>query len=131
MKRMHMHVGVSDMEQSIAFYSALFGAQPTVSEGDYAKWMLDDPRLNFAISVGHCEKTGVEHVGIQVDTADELAAMRDRLQAAEAVTTIEEGDTHCCYARSEKTWAVDPQDVIWETFHSMAQARTYGTRPDF
>lgn len=129
MKRMHIHVGVDDIPTSIAFYSALFGAGPTVSEDDYAKWMLEDPRLNFAISTGHCEATGVEHVGIQVDTPDELLQMRNRLQNADAVATIEEGETHCCYAKSEKTWAIDPQNVVWETFHSMEQATTYGKRP--
>lgn len=131
MKRMHMHVGVENLDQSIAFYSALFGAAPSVSEPDYAKWMLEDPRLNFAISAGHCNSVGVEHVGIQVESEEELAELRERLQRADTVATWDEGETHCCYANSEKTWTRDPQNVIWETFYSMAGAKTYGTRPSF
>jgi len=130
MKRVHMHIGVENLEQSIAFYSALFDATPTVSEGDYAKWMLDDPRLNFAISQGHCKKSGIEHVGIQVESEDELQELRTRMQRADAITSWDEHKTHCCYANSEKTWTSDPQNIVWETFYSMAQAKTYGERPD-
>ena len=91
--------------------------------------MLDDPALNFAVSTGHSAASGIEHVGIQVDSEAELATVRERLQHAEQIGTFEEQGTHCCYANSNKTWATDPQNVIWETFHSMEQVETYGTRP--
>lgn len=131
MKRMHIHVGVDDLNQSIAFYTALFGDEPEVTEHDYAKWMLEDPKLNFAISTGHTSASGIEHVGIQVESESELQNVRARLQQAEELSTFEESNTTCCYANSNKTWTVDPQNVIWETFHSMEQVKTYGTRPTF
>lgn len=127
MKRLHVHVGVTDLAESIAFYSALFGSPPTLVRDDYAKWMLDDPRVNFAISHGHATP-GIEHLGIQAETPDELAEVTGRLNAA-ARPVLAEGETTCCYARSEKSWTSDPQGVVWEAFHTMEQARTYGSSP--
>ncbi|OSZ72724.1 glyoxalase/bleomycin resistance/dioxygenase family protein [Sphingomonas sp. IBVSS1] len=127
MKRLHVHVGVTDLAESISFYSALFGTGPTLVRDDYAKWMLDDPRVNFAISHGHATP-GIEHLGIQAETPDELAEVTGRLNAA-ARPVLAEGETTCCYARSEKSWTSDPQGVVWEAFHTMEQARTYGSSP--
>jgi catechol 2,3-dioxygenase-like lactoylglutathione lyase family enzyme len=124
MKRLHVHVGVKDIEQSIRFYSTLFAAEPTVTKPDYAKWMLDDPRVNFAISL-RPENAGVRHLGIQVEDGDELADVYERLKAADA-PVFEEGATTCCYARSEKSWISDPQGVAWETFLTHGAATTYG-----
>ena len=125
MKRLHVHVGVTDLAQSIAFYTNLFGTEPTLVRDDYAKWMLDDPRVNFAISHGHAAP-GIEHLGIQAETTEELAEVTARLNSASA-PVLAEGETTCCYARSEKSWTADPQGVVWEAFHTMAEARTYGT----
>lgn len=117
MKRFHVHLHVSDLDQSIAFYSKLFAAQPARIEQDYAKWMLEDPRVNFAISTrGH--KPGLDHLGFQVDGADELAELKGRAQAAD-MALLDEGATTCCYARSEKHWVTDPQGVAWEHFHTL------------
>lgn len=127
MKRLHVHVGVTDLAQSIAFYTNLFGSEPTLVRDDYAKWMLDDPRVNFAISHGHAA-TGIEHLGIQAETPEELAEVTARLNKADA-PLLAEGETTCCYARSEKSWTADPQGVVWEAFHTMAEARTYGSSP--
>ena len=127
MKRLHVHVGVTDLAHSIAFYTNLFGSEPTLVRDDYAKWMLDDPRVNFAISHGHAA-TGIEHRGIQAETPEELAEVTARLNKADA-PLLAEGETTCCYARSEKSWTADPQGVVWEAFHTMAEARTYGTSP--
>jgi catechol 2,3-dioxygenase-like lactoylglutathione lyase family enzyme len=124
MKRLHVHVGVKDLEQSIAFYSTLFAIAPTVRKADYAKWMLEDPRVNFAISY-RPESAGVRHLGIQVENADELAEVYSRLNAADA-PVLEEGNTTCCYAKSEKSWIDDPQGVTWETFLTFGEATTYG-----
>lgn len=129
MKRLHVHVGVDDLAESIRFYSALFAAEPTVAKADYAKWMLDDPRVNFAISTGQIEARGIEHLGIQVESEDELAEVRARLKAADR-PLLEEGATVCCYARSEKNWIADPQGVVWETFHTTGEAVNYGTSPE-
>ena len=117
MKRFHVHVGVADLDASIRFYSTLFGAAPAVAKVDYAKWMLDDPRINFAISQ-RGSRHGVNHLGIQVDSDGELAAMREQLATADAGMTVEEG-ANCCYAKSDKVWTTDPQGVAWETFHSL------------
>ena len=117
MKRFHVHVGVADLGHSIHFYSTLFGTAPSVTKDDYAKWMLDDPRINFAISQ-RGTRHGVNHLGIQVDSDDELAVMRQQLATADAGMTIEEG-ANCCYAKSDKVWTTDPQGVAWETFHSL------------
>ena len=129
MKRLHVHVSVEDLDQSIRFYSTLFAARPTVTKTDYAKWMLDDPRVNFAISTGAHATTGIEHLGIQVESADELAEVYDRLKAADR-PLLDEGVTTCCYAKSEKSWIADPQGVVWETFHTTGEAVNYGQGPE-
>lgn len=128
MKRFHVHVGVDDIAQSIGFYSTLFGAEPTVIKSDYAKWMLDDPRVNFAISSGNAHK-GVEHLGIQVESEGELQEVYGRLKAADR-PVLEEGATTCCYARSEKSWIADPQGVVWEAFLTNGEATVYGDSPE-
>jgi catechol 2,3-dioxygenase-like lactoylglutathione lyase family enzyme len=125
MKRLHLHVSVPDLAQSIQFYETLFGAAPSVVKDDYAKWMLDDPRVNFAISA-HDRPAGVDHVGIQVDSAGELAELSGRLKAAGA-QTFDEAATTCCYAKSDKSWVADPSGVRWETFYTFGEATTYGT----
>ena len=125
MKRMHIHVAVSDLDQSIGFYSNLFKVEPSVVESDYAKWMLDDPRVNFAISARGIAP-GVDHLGIQVDSALELDAIHDRLEAAGESMLSQEATT-CCYARSDKHWVTDPQGLAWETFHTLGSSPTYGT----
>ena len=127
MKRMHVHVGVDDLTRSMRFYSALFGAVPTVVKPDYAKWMLDDPRLNFAISAGHATR-GIEHLGIQVEDHAELAEVYGRLKTADR-PLLDEGATTCCYAKSTKSWIADPQGVVWETFLTQGEATAYGSDP--
>ena len=129
MKRFHVHVGVADLEASIAFYSGLFGAAPSVTRPDYAKWMLEDPRINFAISQRCGAAKGIEHVGLQVESADELAEVQGRLRAA-GRPVLEEGATTCCYAESEKSWIADPDGVVWEAFHTTGEVTDYGTSPD-
>lgn len=124
MKRMHVHVGVRDLDASIAFYNALFAAEPVVRKQDYAKWMLDDPRLNFAISQEHAA-LGIEHLGIEAESTEELREVYARLEAAER-PVFEEGRTTCCYARSEKSWIADPDGVNWETFFTSGEATIYG-----
>lgn len=124
MKRLHVHVGVADLDRSIGFYSTLFGTQPTVMKQDYAKWMLEDPRVNFAISSGNAQK-GIEHLGIQVEEPAELADVYARLKAADR-PVLEEGCTTCCYAKSEKSWIADPDGVVWETFHTTGESTVYG-----
>jgi hypothetical protein len=124
MKRLHVHVGVDDLGASIRFYSTLFAAEPTVVETDYAKWMLEDPRVNFAISQ-RGGATGIRHLGIQVEDAAELAEVYGRLAAAER-PVIEEKATTCCYARSDKQWIADPQGVAWETFLTHGRSTVYG-----
>lgn len=128
MKRLHVHVGVSDLDQSIGFYSTLFGAEPTVTKADYAKWMLDDPRVNFAISAGQHAAKGIEHLGIQVENTDELGEVYGRLKAADR-PVLEEGATTCCYAKSEKSWIADPDGVVWEAFFTNGEATVYGDSP--
>ena len=123
MKRFHVHLNVAELEPSIRFYSRLFGSEPAVRQPDYAKWMLDDPRLNFAISaMGRA--AGIDHLGLQVDSAEELAALGRNLDAAGGAVSTEDGTT-CCYARSDKAWTVDPQGTRWETFHTFGSATTY------
>jgi hypothetical protein len=117
MKRFHVHAHVQDLAASIRFYSQLFGAEPTRVEADYAKWMLDDPRINFAIST-RGGAPGVDHLGIQTDTAEELAELKARAAAAD-MALADEGETTCCYARSEKHWVIDPQGIAWEHFHTL------------
>jgi hypothetical protein len=139
MKRFHVHVSVDDLAQSIRFYSTLFAAEPTVLKGDYAKWMLDDPRVNFAISTAGGNHTGrleirgdvagrhagISHLGIQAEDEGELAEVHERLTRAER-PVIEEKGTICCYARSDKQWVADPQGVAWETFLTHEQTTTFG-----
>ena len=125
MKRFHVHVNVTDLEASIGFYSTLFGGAPSVRKPDYAKWMLDDPRVNFAISQRN-RAAGVDHLGLQAEEANELEEIGQRLAAADAVTLAEKGTT-CCYAHSDKFWAEDPQGVRWEAFHTQGEATTYST----
>ncbi len=130
MKRLHVHVGVNDLEQSVRFYSTLFAADPAVLKDDYAKWMLEDPRVNFAISRRN-EQKGIEHLGIQAESTDELTQVYGRLKAADR-PILEEGRTTCCYAKSEKSWVKDPDGVMWETFYSDGAATNYGDshKPD-
>ena len=123
MKRFHVHVNVTDLDASIAFYSCLFDATPTVVKDDYAKWMLDDPRINFAIS-RRDRAAGVDHLGLQVDNSAELTGIGQRLAAAAAIKLAETGAT-CCYAHSDKVWSEDPQGLRWETFHTHGAATTY------
>lgn len=129
MKRFHMHVGVTDIDASVAFYSGLFGAEPAVVKPDYAKWMLEDPRINFALSMREGATKGIEHVGLQVEDKAELAEVYGRLQAADR-PVLEEGETTCCYARSEKSWIADPDGLVWEAFLTEGDNTTYGGNPD-
>ena len=124
MKRLHVHVRVDDLDRSIAFYSALFGAEPDVAKPDYAKWMRDDPRVNFAISTTQ-GTVGIDHLGIQVDDDAELHDVAGRLTAADQAIVAQK-QASCCYAVSDKAWATDPQGVVWETFHSMDHIPVYG-----
>lgn len=117
MKRLHVHVAVDDLAASIRFYSAMFAAAPTVAKTDYAKWMLDDPRVNFAISARGATP-GLNHLGVQVESAEELAEMGTRLKKLET-EVVEEMGTACCYAKSDKYWATDPQGIAWETYHTL------------
>ena len=125
MKRLHVHVSVRDLDASVRFYSQLFAAAPSTRKPDYAKWMLEDPRVNFAISQRD-GKPGVQHLGIQVEDRTELAEVYERLRSAEE-PVFEEGETICCYAHSEKSWIDDPQGVQWETFLTTGQSTVYGT----
>ena len=129
MKRFHLHVGVTDIDQSVAFYSQLFGAEPSVVKPDYAKWMLEDPRINFAISMRDGAVKGIEHVGLQVENAEELAEVYGRLKAADR-PVLEEGATTCCYAQSQKSWIADPDGVVWEAFLTEGTSTVYGGSPD-
>jgi catechol 2,3-dioxygenase-like lactoylglutathione lyase family enzyme len=128
MKRLHVHVGVDDLGRSIRFYSTLFGAEPTVVKDDYAKWMLDDPRVNFAVSAGQHADKGIQHLGVQVESPDELSEVYGRLRAADR-PVLEEGRTTCCYAKSEKSWIADPDGIVWEAFLTDGEATIYGDSP--
>ena len=128
MKRLHVHVAVDDLTQSIRFYSTLFASDPTVTRPDYAKWMLNDPRVNFAISQ-RGKASGIEHLGIQVENEQELAEVYDRLQHAQR-SVVEEKATTCCYAKSDKQWIADPQGVAWETFLTYGESIVYGVEGD-
>ncbi|HEY9552897.1 ArsI/CadI family heavy metal resistance metalloenzyme [Allosphingosinicella sp.] len=128
MKRLHVHVGVEDIDRSVTFYSTLFDVEPTVRKDDYAKWMLDDPRVNFAISAGNHAAKGIEHLGIQAENDEELAEVYGRLKAADR-PVLEEGATTCCYAKSEKSWIADPDGVVWEAFFTNGEATVYGDSP--
>ncbi|WP_454719927.1 MULTISPECIES: ArsI/CadI family heavy metal resistance metalloenzyme [Cupriavidus] len=128
MKRFHVHVAVDDLSASIRYYTALFAAEPAVVKDDYAKWALDDPRVNFAIS-SRAGKPGVDHLGIQVETDAELAEMQARLASA-GLPMQSQSATNCCYATSDKHWSVDPQGIAWESFHTLGSAPTYGESRD-
>jgi catechol-2,3-dioxygenase len=128
MKRFHVHLNVEDLAQSVAFYSKLFGAEPTRVEADYAKWMLEDPRINFAIST-RGSKAGIDHLGFQADSAEELAELKARAQSAD-VALLDEGATSCCYAESEKHWVTDPQGIAWEHFHTLGNIPVFSERQD-
>lgn len=123
MKRLHIHVGVDDLDRSIKFYSTLFGAGPVKTKTDYAKWMLDDPSINFAISTRSGRK-GVDHLGLQAEAESELVEIRARLQSAD-LATFDEGETVCCYARSDKSWVEDPAGIAWEAYRTMAEAQVF------
>jgi catechol 2,3-dioxygenase-like lactoylglutathione lyase family enzyme len=125
MKRLHVHVAVDNLEQSIGFYSTLFATRPSVTKDDYAKWMLDDPRVNFAISTRGARADGVDHLGIQVESDAELRELAGRLKAAGEVTQDQEAIT-CCYAQSNKAWVNDPNGIRWETFFTFGEATSYG-----
>lgn len=125
MRRMHINVGVENLEQSIKFYNALFGAEPVKTKSDYAKWMLEDPRLNFAIT-SHSSTRGVDHLGLQVDDDSELEEMRERLRSAD-MSLFDEGETVCCYARSDKSWVQDPSGVAWEAFKTMEDVQLFSS----
>jgi catechol 2,3-dioxygenase-like lactoylglutathione lyase family enzyme len=124
MKRMHVHVSVDDLDRSIGFYSALFATEPAVVKPDYAKWMLDDPRVNFAIST-RGKQAGLDHLGIQVESKGELSDVYARLHQAGG-TVLEQGETTCCYAKSEKSWIEDPSGISWETFFTTGESTDYG-----
>src|SRR3984957_2052929 len=124
MKRFHVHVAVDDLKRSVGFYTALFAAEPVVIKSDYAKWMLEDPRVNFAISAQR-QPAGVNHLGFQVDSGEELRALQSQLLAADA-RLVQEDEQACCYARSDKYWVTDPTGIAWETFHTLARIPVYG-----
>lgn len=128
MKRLHVHVGVADLDRSIRFYSTLFDSPPSVTKPDYAKWMLDDPKVNFAISAGRHSARGIEHLGIQAEDPAELAQVYERLKAADR-PVLEEGRTTCCYAKAEKSWIADPDGIVWEAFFTDGEAIVYGDSP--
>lgn len=124
MKRLHVHISVADVAASIRFYTTMFGAEPSVTKENYAKWLLQDPRVNFAISTRR-QPVGINHLGIQVESDEELRAMRAQLQAADS-EIIEERDQPCCYARSDKYWVTDPTGIAWETFRTLGSIPVYG-----
>ena len=123
MKRFHVHVHVDDLAKNIAFYNAMFGQQPARTESDYAKWMLDAPPVNFAISA-RGGRAGVDHLGIQVDSDADLASLKERAASAD-MALLDEGRTSCCYARSDKYWVTDPQGIAWEQFHTLESIPTF------
>jgi len=124
MKRFHVHVGVHDLKQSIRFYTALFAAEPTIRKDDYAKWQLEDPRINFAIST-RPGKAGIDHLGMQAENGEELEEIGSRLSQAD-VSVLPQKGASCCYAKSDKYWTIDPQGVAWESFHTLDSAPVYG-----
>lgn len=124
MKRLHVHVAVENLEESVRFYTTMFGSEPVKLKPDYAKWLLDDPRVNFAISA-RGRRPGVDHMGIQVEEDAELAEVRERLKKAD-MKTFDEGETTCCYSKADKTWVMDPAGVAWETYKKMADAEIFG-----
>jgi catechol 2,3-dioxygenase-like lactoylglutathione lyase family enzyme len=128
MKRFHVHVAVDDLAANIRFYSSAFGVPPTVVKDDYAKWMLDDPRVNFAVSARGA-KPGLDHLGFQVESDDELATLRKRIADAD-IAALDQPGAACCYARSDKYWTTDPQGIAWETFRSLGTIPVYGEAPE-
>jgi hypothetical protein len=128
MKRFHVHVHVDDLKISVGFYSSLFGTEPTRVESDYAKWMLEDPRINFAISTRGA-RPGIDHLGFQTDDIAELAAMKANAESAD-MALLDEGETTCCYARSEKHWVTDPQGIAWEHFHTLGDILVFSEQRD-
>ena len=124
MKRFHVHVGVDDLAANIRFYTTVFGIPPTVEKSDYAKWMIDDPRVNFAISQRGL-KAGIDHLGLQVETNDELTQMRGQVSQAE-IAALDQTEASCCYAKSDKYWITDPQGIAWETFRTLDSIPVYG-----
>ncbi len=128
MKRLHVSFNVTDLEKSIAFYTQLLGAEPTVVREGYAKWMLEDPRVNFVVETG-CGDAGFSHAGIQAESGDELEEIFGRMKSAEA-PYLPEGVTTCCYHKSEKSWTIDPDGVKWEAFHTHHQTEEYGHSPE-
>ncbi len=129
MKRFHVHLGVPDLAASIRFYSGLFGMAPTMQKPDYAKWMLDDPRVNFAISIGG-RRVGLNHLGLQAESADELAGIRAQFETADAKSTVAEPGARCCYVKSDKHWVTDPQGIAWEAFHTLETIPLFGTQQE-
>lgn len=123
MKRMHLHIAVKDLAESIQFYNTVFGAKPSVQKDDYAKWLLDDPAVNFAISQ-RSQTVGIDHIGIQADSDQELSEIKSRLDSAELAMVSQEGTT-CCYSESDKHWVQDPTGIAWETYHTLASAPTF------
>jgi catechol 2,3-dioxygenase-like lactoylglutathione lyase family enzyme len=124
MKRLHVHVRVKNLQETVEFYQALFGTEPTVVKSDYAKWMLEDPKLNFAVSTGH-QETGIEHLGVQVESTNELQQVYANMQQAKSKVR-EEGECTCCYSKSQKSWITDPQGVDWEVFYTHGSSTVYG-----
>ena len=128
MKTLHIHIKTEDLDRSVAFYNAMFGVKPTKLEADYAKWLLDEPRANISLST-HCGAPGVDHVGISVDSREALEEIADRLRD-EGSSLMEEEATTCCYAQSNKYWARDPQEAVWELFQTFGESETYGAEPE-
>ena len=124
MKRLHIHVAVDNLAESIRFYSSLFAHEPTVVKNDYAKWLLEDPRVHFAVST-RGRKPGLDHLGIQVENAEELVEMGARLDSA-ALPAIQQTGATCCYSKSDKYWTLDPQGIAWETFHTLDSVPIFG-----
>lgn len=124
MKRFHVHIRVKNLEESINFYNALFGAKASIVKADYAKWMMEDPKVNFAISTGHTE-TGIEHLGLQVDSSEELQTVYSNMEKAKG-EIFEEGECTCCYSKSQKSWITDPHGVDWEAFYTHGKSTVYG-----
>ncbi|MGK7388895.1 MAG: ArsI/CadI family heavy metal resistance metalloenzyme [Candidatus Cyclobacteriaceae bacterium M2_1C_046] len=124
MKRFHVHLKVKDLQESISFYTALFNIAPAVEKSDYAKWMLNEPAVNFALSSGH-SKAGIEHLGLQVDSPEELEEVYSNMKNAKGMV-FKEGDSTCCYSKSQKSWVTDPQGVDWEAFHTYGESTLYG-----
>ena len=127
MKRLHVHISVPDLQKSIDFYNSLFGTEPTINKPDYAKWMLDEPAVNFAISTGRGKK-GLNHLGFQFDSDEEVDSVQARLSGSQ-ISGMAEKDADCCYANSNKYWTINPTGIPWEQFHTMSEIKTFGDGP--